>query len=294
MVEVEVYESFAHVPFDDEPDIEGDDRLTWDERQHESMRFLSAHEVVKPAVYRIVCPYPGLLHEGVMSEAVYACKRMVHRADGTLPALMMSPAPARMRWGALFTTKLKRAQRRKGIYPSGVWDAATHKAFAPYADSLAISLIHSSQTSTPTPAQLQRNAVLSFLMAFYNRRYNIPYDQDRPTQLRPVKKITKADCSGMVATAMWTAHVLPKVDWRWTNTDTQIRFGVSVSHAELRVADVSFYGHGTNPSHEACVVSADNHDVRVLSNGSYPARLLPLDYNRGRLGGRIALRRFIA
>jgi len=289
-----VYDSFADVPLDSEPAYEGNDSIPLDERARArglfSVRSIAAPPK-QPDVYHLVVPYPGLLHEGSIGTEVHGVKRVVHRFSGTLPVLKASLPRERVRWGPFFTQKLKGAQRRARVPVTGVWDKQTHKALAPWADSYAIALL---TPPKPTKEEIQRDAVLSFLAAFYNRRYNIAYDQARPTQLLPVNRITRADCSGSVATAMWTAGVLPHVDWHWTNTDVQIMLGDAVFGLEhVAAGDVALYGHGHDPSHESCVVSTKAGDVRVFSFGSYPARVLPIDYNRGNLGGRIALRRFI-
>lgn len=291
MAEVIVYDSFADVPLDAEPELEGDDSIPVKDRIEPRALFAAKPKLEQPAVYHVVVPYPGLLHEGSTGAQVNGVKRIVHRYAGTLPVLVASPVTQRQRWGAAFTTKLRRAQKRAGVPVTGVWDKRTHDRLAPWADAYALMLL---KPPRPSKQELQRDAVLAFLEAFYNRRYAIPYSQARPSQLRPVKQITRADCSGSIACGMWTARVLPDVDWRWTNTDTQITFGEPVtSLPAARVADVVFYGHGSDPGHEACIVSAADGDERVFSFGSYPARILPVDYNRGTLGGRIAIRRFI-
>lgn len=288
MAEIQVYDSFAEMPLDPEPEWEGDDSLGMDERLRPRALF-AANLVTTPDVYRLVVPYPGLIHEGMRGDPVYGVKRIVHRYAHTLSVLQAAPQGQRRRWGPMFTIKLRRAQKRAGVEATGVWDRATHAALAPWADTYAIDLLN----VAPTVQEIQTAKLMSFLMGFYNRRYQIRYSQARPTQLRPVSKITEADCSGSVAAGMWTAGILPKVDWRYTNTDVQIMLGKPVSSLEqVRLGDVALYGFGTDPGHETCVVSVEN-GIRVFSFGSYPARLLNIDYDRGSLGKRIAIRRFI-
>lgn len=286
---VEVYNSFAKVPLD-VPGIDHDDRLPVLTRVTQA-RGLYAVKAPVPSSYGIVVPFPGVYHEGDRSPVVYGLKRIVHRMTGTLPVLWGAPDTQKRFWGEYFTEKLERAQRRAGLDVTGMWDVATHDRFAPWADQYAISLI---QPQPITPEEKQRVAVLSFLMAFYNRRWAIDYNQIRPTQLKKVRSITRADCSGSVAEGMWTADVMPKVDWRWTNTDLQIRLGSGVFKLDqVRIGDVAFYGDHSdmNPSHESCIVDTGTkgHDVRVFSFGHYPAKILPIDYRTDR----IAIRRFI-
>lgn len=286
---VVTYDSFADVPLDDPPEYEGDDSIPLEERLEFAPRTLASSFTV-PTTVSIVVPYPGLLHEGSKGDAVYGVKRMLHRRDGTLPVLMAAPPKQKRTWGGFFTRKLRKAQKQAGLPVTGVWDKATHNKFARVADAYAIDLL---TPPAPSPQEIKRRALLVFLTAFYNRRYAIPYSQARPSQLRAVKDITRADCSGSIACGMWTAGVMPHINWYWTNTDTQISLGSPVPSSSIRVGDVAFYGHGMDPNHETCVISVAPGDIRVFSDGSYPAKILDIDYNRGSLGGRIAVRRLI-
>lgn len=278
-----VYSSFNDVPLDELPTWEGDDSIPVLGRPPE--RQLASLMAPHPSEVKLVVPYAGELSEGDTGDAVYGIKRCVARATGTLPLLMSQPAATKRTWGQFLTRRIKTLQTKADLKATGIWDTPTWSLLAPWADQLAIQLMHPIFTD-------QQRDVLSFLMAFYNDRFRKRYSQQRPTQLRPVKDITEADCSGSVATAMWTAGVLPKVDWRWTNTDTQIHLGLEVPTVNrVNIADVVFYGHGSDPNHETCVV-ATKGGVKVFSFGSYPAKILEMDYNRGSLGGRIEIRRF--
>lgn len=291
MSEITVYTSFEELPCDDEPVWEGNDRLDWREREGMPKARTLLGVAGTPDAYGMVVPYPGLLTEGSVGDKVYGIKRIVHRATGTLRTLQLAPPAQRRRWGSYFTRKLRALQARYELPASGVWTRDTHEALGRWADEFAVELLTPKEIS---PQERQRRAVLAFLTAFYNGRYGKSYSQERPSQLRPADKITRADCSGSVAAAMHEAGVLPRVDWRWTNTDTQILLGRPISKlADVEVGDVVFYGHGTDPGHETCVV-ATRPEIKVFSFGSYPAKVLPIDYNRGSLGGRIMIRRFIS
>lgn len=287
---IKVYNSFGSLPLD-EPGV---DDVDTDTSPHQRTSKRGPCGVTKiaagPGDYAIVVPYPGIWHEHDRSRVVHGIKRIVHRATGTLAVLAAAPPRQKELWGKFFTEKVKRAQRDAGIRVTGVWDIATHREFAPFADQYALTLIAG---VPPTDVERRRQDVLSYLMAFYNRRWAIAYSQLRPTQLVPVKRIRKSDCSGSVAQAMNSAGVFPQVDWRWTNTDIQILFGSPVIRiAQTELADVPFYGRGSDPSHESCIVSlgdGNGHGVRVFSFGHFPAKLLPIDYRTDR----IAIRRFI-
>lgn len=280
---MQVYSSFNDLPLDDLPLHEGDDSLGLHER-FQVRSLVSATTIVRSQV-KLVVPYAGELSEGDSGDAVYGIKRCVARATGTLPLLMAQNRTTKRTWGKYLTSRIRSLQDRGDIRRTGVWDEPTWRLLSPWADQLAIKLMQPLYTG-------QQRDILTFLMAFYNDRYNKRYSQARPTQLRPVSKITAADCSGSVATAMWYAGVLPNVDWRWTNTDNQILFGKEVPTVkQVKIGDVVFYGHGNDPGHEACVV-ATKGGAKVFSFGSYPAKILEMDYNRGSLGGRIQIRRF--
>jgi len=291
MTEVTVYPSFEELPCDDPPEWEGNDRLTFYEREGMPRARTLLGLVAAPADgYGMVVPFPGLLHEGDKGDPVYGVKRIVHRATGTLRTLQLAPPAQRRRWGRFFTMKVTRVQGSLELPATGRWNRATHEELGRFADDFAIRLL------TPkalTRQERQRRSVLAFLTAFYNGRYGKRYSQERPSQLRPADEITQADCSGSVAAAMHQAGVLPEIDWRWTNTDTQIHYGVPVARlADVEIGDVVFYGRGSDPGHETCVVAVEP-EIKVFSFGSYPAKILPIDYDRGGLGGRIAIRRFI-
>jgi hypothetical protein len=147
-----------------------------------------------------------------------------------------------------------------------------------------------------------RDKVLVRGLRYYHFRHNIRYSQARPTQLRLPRETTRLDCSGLVAACMDFAGVMPKVDWRYTNTWIQIRFGVARTLAGARPGDVVFYGPAANdPTHEALFLGTLTQlrnlvDVpaevarrfltggpHVLSNGHYPMDIYPVDYRSDRV-----------
>lgn len=158
------------------------------------------------------------------------------------------------------------------------------------------------------PAKLTaREKALIRGFRYYHFRQRINYSQSRPTQLRLPRETTRLDCSGLVAACMDFTGAMPKVDWRWTNTDVQIHFGRKVTLGAARPGDVVFYGQGTDPSHEALLLGSLAELKRmvavpdeiasemrgkgdyVLSMGHFPITVTDLDYR----GDRIALRSFL-
>jgi hypothetical protein len=151
------------------------------------------------------------------------------------------------------------------------------------------------------PKLTAREKVLIRGLRYYHFHSKIAYSQARPTQLRLPRETTRLDCSGLVAACMDFAQVMPKVDWRWTNTWVQIQFGRAVMLAKARPGDVVFYGPAKgNPTHEALflgtlgqlrdlidvpseVASRMGRGPHVLSNGHYPMGIYPVDYRDDRI-----------
>lgn len=141
---------------------------------------------------------------------------------------------------------------------------------------------------------------------YYHFRKAIAYSQTRPTQLRLPRETTRLDCSGLVAACMDFARPDDSTDWRYTNTDTQIRMGKPVTLASARPGDVVFYGHGTDPSHEALflgtlaqlrklvavppeVAVSFGGGPHVLTHGHYPMMIAGVDYRDDRIAVRALL-----
>lgn len=158
------------------------------------------------------------------------------------------------------------------------------------------------------PKLTSRDRVLIRGTRYYHFRRDIAYSQARPTQLRLPRETTRLDCSGLVAACMDFAGVLPKVDWRYTNTWVQIKLGRAVPTLRAKAGDVVFYGTSkTNPTHEALYLGTlaelkrlitvpaevarqmTGRGPYVLSHGHYPMGIFPLDYR----GDRVQIRDLI-
>ena len=148
----------------------------------------------------------------------------------------------------------------------------------------------------------KRQKVLIRGSRYYHFRGKIQYSQARPTQLRLPRETTRLDCSGLVAACMDFAGVLPRVDWRYTNTWTQKAMGKAVTFPRARPGDVVFYGPSrNNPTHEALLLGTlkqlraymevpgevaaqmDGPGPYVLSDGHYPMGIYVLDYRSDRI-----------
>lgn len=283
-----VYNSFHEAPLDATPPPDGDDSIPVGSRQTGyEPRSLMLTAVAATTETTLVVPYKHS-EPGSKGDHVYALKRAHarYRGSGRLKILEAKPAGVKRTWGTYagpgsFTRDYKETQRKLGVPVTGQYDKATHARLARWYDAYALELLQ------PDPRDRQIAQQIAWVMEFYNQRYRIAYSQARPSQLGPVALVSRADCSGSVAASCYWAKILPNVDWRWTNTDTQIHMGQAVSG--LRAAlpgDVFLYGTDGNPSHEALYLGGG----RVFSFGSYPARLLAHDYRHDR----VAIRRFVA
>lgn len=277
-----VYESFADVVEEHDPELDGYDgdppraRSTLRARVPAPPRTLMAATGRLEPAPAIVVPYAREA-EGDASDYVFAIKRANARAKGArrLATLMRGRSAAddrrRRTWGPAFTRELG----------SAVYTRPLHERLAPHMDAYALELVRRALAGTKRDAIIARQ--VGWLNALYNRRYNVPYSQARPSQLVSADRVTRADCSGSIAGACAWAHILPAVDWRYTNTWSQIKLGRDVgSVLKAKVGDVFLYG---SPSHEACYLG----DGLVFSFGSYPAKVLRWNYR----SDLTAIRRFV-
>ncbi len=135
----------------------------------------------------------------------------------------------------------------------------------------------------------RRQRMVNAAWAVYERRAKVAYSQARPSQLLArgvplrlaARRISRADCSGLVALACHRAGIRPDVDWRYTNTWTQLAtFPREVLRGRATVGDLVFYGgEPGDPSHVAIRL----RDGRVLTNGHHPMSVEQLDYRPDRI-----------
>lgn len=214
----------------------------------------------------IVVPFPEGVNEGDTSDAVYAVKRAWARrkGKGRLRKLENSALPVRRKWQKTFSQE----------FGAKAYTKARHQKLAPWFDQKALSLLHVDRATVARDKQIA--VELAWHNALYNRRFAVPYSQVRPSQLVEAARVTRADCSGSVAGGAAWAHILPHVDWRYTNTWVQVTFGKSVrSINEAIPGDIILYG---SPSHVALYLG----NGIVWSFGSYPIKILPHNYRHDR------------
>lgn len=273
-----VHESFEDVvELDYDGSLDGDD--SGDPNERRTMRGLMSSRgtlvqtklVAKQGT--IVVPYPTGVNEGdEHSDAVYAVKRAYARRKGRrrLKQLMDAPLEQRRRWGPAFSKE----------FGAKSYTKTRHQQLAPWFDDYALALLRSASKATARDIVIAKQ--LGWHNALYNRRFAVPYSQARPSQLVEATRVTRADCSGSIAGGCWWAGILKVVDWRYTNTWSQITFGHAVASVKDAIpGDVFLYG---SPSHEALYLG----NGLVWSFGSYPAKILPHDYRHDRC----AIRRF--
>jgi cell wall-associated NlpC family hydrolase len=220
----------------------------------------------KPEKRTIVVPFPQGVNEGDTSDAVYAVKRAWARrkGKGRLRKLENSALPVRRKWQKTFSEE----------FGAKSYTKLHHQKLAPWFDQKAISLLHVNQAIAARDKQIALE--LGWHNALYNRRFAVPYSQARPSQLVAANRVTRADCSGGVAGGAAWAHILPNVDWRYTNTWIQVTFGKAVrSINEAIPGDIILYG---SPSHVALYLG----NGIAWSFGSYPIKILPHNYRHDR------------
>lgn len=214
----------------------------------------------------IVVPFPEGVNEGDTSDAVYAVKRAWSRkkGGGRLRSLESKPLEVRRKWQKTFSQE----------FGASSYTKVRHQKLAPWFDQKALSLLHVSAATTARNKQI--GIELGWHNALYNRRFAVAYSQVRPSQLAEAARITRADCSGSVAGGASWAHILPYVDWRYTNTWSQVMLGREVrSVNEAIPGDIILYG---SPSHVALYLG----NGIVWSFGSYPIKILPYNYRSDR------------
>jgi len=232
------------------------------------------------------------LHGGETGPDIEAVNRALARAgflDG-LSKLMSKPRRFRRVYNASKQRGVNKARAKTNRPQNGVYDRQLHDylvrldAFDAYAVKLLGQYRPAADgdDSVLKPARDKtRDRVVARGMRYYHFRDRIAYSQARPTQLRLPRETTRLDCSGLVAACMDFAGVLMSVDWRWTNTWTQIHLGREVPLEHARPGDIVFYGTApNNPTHEALYLG----DGRVLSNGHHPMGIYPVDYRGDRVG----------
>jgi hypothetical protein len=267
---MQVYQSFADAPLEEYTTPDGDDRRSGTVVAAEKRGLMSVADA--PSSRVLVVPFVPM-SQGAKGDAVYGLKR-AHarfRGNGRLAILMAAGATQRRTWGESFTRDLRVTQAKLGVPVTGRYDRHTWRALAPWFDALAIDL---SEPKAPR-RDPRLGTQLAWHQALYNRRAAVSYSQWRPSQLGRPETISRADCSGSVSGGCDWANILPHVSWRYQNTDTQILMGLPVPHRrDMLPGDLVLYGRGRDPSHVALYLG----DGRVWSFGSYPIKLLPLDY----------------
>lgn len=221
----------------------------------------------------IVVPFPEGVGQGDHSDAVYAVKRAWARkkGHGRLTMLESKKLAVRREWQRTFSAE----------FGAKTYTRLHHEKLAPWFDQKALSLLRQSTATTGRNKIIE--VELAWHNALYNRRLAVPYSQLRPSQLVEAARVTRADCSGSVAGGAAWAKILRTVDWRYTNTWSQVTFGREVrSINEAIPGDVIFYG---SPSHVALYLG----NRIVWSFGSYPIKILPYDYRHDRH----SIRRFV-
>jgi len=270
----EVFDSLLDVPLDQQTiDDDGDDSLVPAEEAYYPPALFAKLTLTVPSARSIAVPFLGPLKPGMNSKAVKAMARALAHA-GYLPWERF------VLWN-YFGWRKKKAliafKKDHGLGGNAVYGELAHKALAPYYDQYAIYHLLAGSLDDK-----QREKFVAQLYYLYNMRYNLPYTQARPYDRR--KPPTRGeDCS---SAGEWAAEYagMPSLSGLargWGNTYSQLSHFKALGRVRgsifgAKLGDPRYYG---SPSHVAFWLGVDGFGtMRVISNGSYPMKILPYDY----------------
>lgn len=277
---VEVFESFAHVPLDP-IGVDGDDSL-----------IPSAHgiehapppprEMLANVVRTLVVPYV-YLKANSSGPAVVSLARALWRAEllYKAPGVPFTPLLGFAKQRALIAFK-----REHHLPATAVYDRSTHRALAPYYDSLALGILHAVATPPQSPEDKIRLAKLAAGNWLYNNRIAEPYTQRRPWHVTQIpREPFGLDCSGGEAWCDYNAGGIPEPSgfpsWGFGNTTSQLsryqRLGRAHSPTASRIAAAKIGDPIYYQGHVAWIISTGT-TPRVWSFGSYPISLHEWNY----------------
>lgn len=237
------------------------------------------------ATKKIVVPYFPAAEGDGREEAVIIGRALARAGFGNL----RWATRGRKQWDPRLSVLLGQWEHSVGLKkkptPTRFYSTAAHAKLARFYDRNNLSRAHA--LTAETEEQKLRARVVAELAYYYNHRYGTPYKQWRPySRKRPA---TYGDCSGSKAWADEMAGA-PRtgMPWGYGNTWTQLgyyqRLGRVIARgrtfsSKFKVGDPVYYG---NCSHVAIIISIKGSTIKIFSFGSYPAKILDLDYRPDR------------
>lgn len=280
----EWYESFDQVPLDEQdPELDGDDSIVPGEGDFDAP--IVAPRMAGTPVVRTIAPFPGSLRQGSRNKGVRAINKALAKA-GYRRWQVFSFV-----WTRWTTRAYIRFCKAQGVpWTEGgktVYTIAAHKRLAKHFDAYDLKYLLLAPKPQPTPDEKMRAEFIAELMEIYNRRWSIAYSQARPADLS--KPISRADCSASGEIAAFFAGFKRTLSGWATfgagNTWSQLGYFRSrgwtrgTSWATYKPGDPVYYGRGGSPTHVAYWLG----NGRVWSFGSFPAKILPIDYRSDRI-----------
>ena len=195
----------------------------------------------------------------------------------------------RKKWDPRLTMLLRQFELANGIHHGTAtksYTMQTHKKLARFYDAYNLKLVAIWRSLSKEDAK--REAVVANLMYLYNIRWNLQYSQARPWDRR--KPPRRLDCSGAKGWADERAGLpTPGLPYGWGNTWSMTDYYMG-RHAlrdlnQVQRGDPIFYGRSvTDPTHMTIYLGRrDDGEDMVFSNGSYPCKVLPIDYRGDRV-----------
>lgn len=235
----------------------------------------------------IVIPFIDAAEGDGREEAVVIGRALARAGFGNL----RWATRGRKRWDDRLSVLLGQWEHSVGLKdkptPTRRYTRAAHAKLARFYDKYNIQ--QAVALTATTEEEKLRARVVGELMYYYNHRYGTPYKQWRPySRKRPA---SYGDCSGAKSWADEQAGA-PRtgMPWGYGNTYTQIdyyrRNGRIIATGRrwsklIKVGDPVYYG---TPGHVGVIISVDHSRQRakIFSFGSYPAKILDLDYRGDR------------
>ena len=234
---------------------------------------------------QIVVPFITAAEGDGREEAVIIGRALARAGFGNL----RWATRGRKQWDPRLSELLGQFEHKMGLKgkptPTRFYSRGAHAKLARFYDKN--NLARANALTAVTEEEKLRARVVGELMYYYNHRAGTPYEQWRPYSRK--KPASYGDCSGSKAWADERAGA-PRtgMPWGYGNTYTQIDYyrrngrilctGRTWSK-KVKVGDPVYYG---KPSHVAVIISIKGTTVKIFSFGSYPAKILDLDYRRDR------------
>lgn len=245
---------------------------------------------------RKVVPFGRPLKMGMRGTDVRAVQRVLARdkVGGTLKG-------ATGVYGIRTRSRVKKAQKKYGLPASGVYGLNLHARLAPDFAPFDVFL-YTGVNPNETKEQKLRRLIVAAALSFYAHGAHCHYTMG-PSRMTIVRKKLKSldgvelyeDCSSS-CTGFYYMAGAPDPNGNGYNlegfTGTLWARGRLVTLAQAQPGDLVFYKSPSYPGFPYAHVAVYIGGGKVISFGSEPPRILPIDYRTGAYG-RVGIRSYI-